>query len=67
MVKKWDERERIVLSDSGRGQLAGCCGNGHEPPGYVKYGDLLTSCGTASFSRRALPHVVGWLVSWVVN
>ena len=38
--------------------MAGGCEGGNEPTGSVNAGNFLTSCGTVSFSRRALLHAV---------
>jgi hypothetical protein len=53
----------VVSSGKSQRQVAGCCEQGNEPSGSIKFGEFLTGWGTISFSRRTLLHGGCYVVS----
>jgi hypothetical protein len=46
------------------GPVEGSCEHGNEPPGSIKYWEILSSCTIGGFSRRVQLHEISQLVSW---
>jgi hypothetical protein len=54
--RKWEDSIKMCLKNrvwgcrmDSSGSVVGCCERGNEPSGYIKSGELLTSCATTLF------------------
>jgi hypothetical protein len=53
IFEKWDWGHGLDRSDSGQGQVAGCCECGDEPSGSIKCGEFLDCLRICLLLRKA--------------